>query len=150
MGPTFEGFAAEAEQHGVSESSINRGMVTLARSREAMREADALLLVTAPEDQAGSPGGKLYEYLAACRPILAVPGTDEFVADILQRTGHGVCAPDAEDVQAALERLASGSLIAPSWPSADLDEFTWAARSRQLVDVFESCLAQRAERVGVS
>ena len=110
-----------------------------------MRDADALLLVTAPEGLAGSPGGKLYEYLAACRPILAVPGTDEFVADVLQRTGHGVCAPDAEAVQAALERLASGSLIAPSWPSADLEEFTWAARSRQLVDVFESCLARRTE-----
>ena len=66
------------------------------------------------------------------------------MADVLQRTGHGVCAPDAEAVQAALERLASGSLIAPSWPSADLQGFTWAARSRQLVDVFESCLARRS------
>ena len=42
------------------------------------------------------------------------------------------------------------SLIAPSWPSADLEEFTWAARSRQLVDVFESCLAPHTNGEAVS
>jgi glycosyl transferase family 4 len=145
MGKTFEPFRAEAARSGVSGILIDRGVVSLERSREAMLDADVLLLVTAPDGYAGSPGGKLYEYLAACRPVLAVPGTDEFVADVLRRTGHGVCAPDADAVFAALEQLASGSLAVPSWPSAGLQSFTWSARSLLLAEIFDLVIAPSNE-----
>lgn len=141
MGKTFDHFREEAQGSGMAGTLFDCGQVSLDESREAMRDADALLLVTAPEGYTGSPGGKLYEYLAACRPILAVPGTDEFVADVLHRTEHGVCAPNADAVCAALERLASGTLTAPSWSPADLQAFTWSARSRLLADIFKSVIA---------
>jgi glycosyltransferase involved in cell wall biosynthesis len=141
MGPSFDRFRAEAQMSGMSEALIDGGIVSLARSREAMREADALLLVTTSDGLAGSPGGKLYEYLAASKPIIAVPGTDEYAADVLRRTGRGVGAADPDAVCTALVELAAGSLAVPPWPSADLEEFTWGARSRLVADVFERCLA---------
>jgi hypothetical protein len=137
MGPTFDLFRAEAERSGSSGLLVDRGVVSLARSRAAMLDADALLLVTAPDTITGIPGGKLYEYLAACRPILAVPGSDPFVRDVLERTRHGWCLDDADAVRIALERLAAGTLTVPSWPSHALEEFTWSARGRQLAEIFE-------------
>ena len=137
VGPTFDIFQVEAERTGLSHALIDRGVVSLNGSRRAMCDADALLLVTAPDTYAGAPGGKLYEYLAACRPILAVQGLDPFVADVLRRTGHGLCLGDAEAVRTALAQLAGGSLTTPSWPSPALHEFTWSNRSRQLADVFD-------------
>jgi glycosyltransferase involved in cell wall biosynthesis len=142
LGPSFEGFRAEAQRSGMADAVIDRGIVSLARSREAMREADALLLVTTRDGLAGSPGGKLYEYLAASTPVLAVPGTDEYAADVLRRTGRGFSAPGADDVCAALLKVASASLGALPFPSPELNEFTWEARSRLLSDVFERCLGR--------
>ena len=137
LGPTFDIFRVEAERTSLSDALIDRGVVSLTPSREAMHDADALLLVTAPENYGGAPGGKLYEYLAACRPILAVTGLDPFVADVLKRTGHGLCLETADAVTVALAQLAAGSLATPPWPSPALEEFTWPARSRQLAEVFD-------------
>ncbi len=149
LGPSFERFRAEARRSGMSEAVVDRGVVSLDRSRHAMCEADALLLVTTSDGLLGSPGGKLYEYLAASKPILAVPGTDEYAADVLRRTGRGIGAATANGVRSALEQLASGSLALPPWPSAALEEFTWAARTRLLSDVFERRLERTGHPVGV-
>lgn len=144
MGPTFDRVQTEAEREGMAEALVDLGIVSLERSREAMRDADVLLLPTAVEGSTRSSGGKLYEYLAASTPILAIPGIDGFVADVLGRTEHGVCAPDGGAVLEALERVASGSLSVPPWPGPELDEFTWPMRARALADVFEACLGRRA------
>ena len=67
------------------------------RSLELQRDSEALLLLI-PE--AGGRGrgvlsGKVFEYLAAERPILAVVPTDGAAADLLRATGAGVVvAPD--------------------------------------------------------
>ena len=145
LGPSFRELFEEAQRSGVAEVLIDGGVVSLEESRQAMLNADVLLLIPSATGFS-SPGGKFYEYLAACRPILAVPGTDLFVEDALRRTRHGLCAQGVDAVQVALTELASGSWVAPSWPSAGLEEFTWAGRSRQLAEVFESCLERRTKR----
>jgi len=60
----------------------------------AMRSADALLLVsnTTPGAEATVPG-KLFEYLAVGRPVLAVAPPDSSTADVLESTGGGRLAP---------------------------------------------------------
>ena len=70
------------------------------RSLELQRDSEALLLLI-PE--AGGRGrgvlsGKVFEYLAAQRPILAVVPTDGAAAELLRDTGAGVVvAPDDID-----------------------------------------------------
>jgi glycosyltransferase involved in cell wall biosynthesis len=79
------------------------------RSLELQRDSEALLLLI-PE--AGGRGrgvlsGKVFEYLAAERPILAVVPPDGAAADLIRETGTGVVvAPDdVPAIRAALQEL---------------------------------------------
>jgi glycosyltransferase involved in cell wall biosynthesis len=74
---------------------------TLARERTA----DLLLLVanTTPGAQATVPG-KLFEYLASGRPVLAIAPRESATADVLARTGGGWLA-DSADSEAIYRRL---------------------------------------------
>jgi glycosyltransferase involved in cell wall biosynthesis len=79
------------------------------RSLELQRDSEALLLLI-PE--AGGRGrgvlsGKVFEYLAAERPILAVVPPDGAAADLIRETGAGVVvAPDdVPAIRAALQEL---------------------------------------------
>ena len=64
---------------------------------QIMKDAYVLLLLTiAPIGMSGKPydakgilTGKLYEYLAAQRPIIGIGPVDGEVADILRETGYG-------------------------------------------------------------
>jgi glycosyltransferase involved in cell wall biosynthesis len=79
------------------------------RSLELQRDSDVLLLLI---PDAGGRGkgvlsGKVFEYLAAERPILAVVPPDGAAADLIRQTGAGVVvAPDdVEGMTAALRDL---------------------------------------------
>jgi glycosyltransferase involved in cell wall biosynthesis len=73
---------------------------------DALKEqlkASALLLLT----HAGEKGvltGKVFDYLAAGRPILAVPDDRAEVASLLQRTGAGLSCSGAEAIAAQLQQ----------------------------------------------
>jgi glycosyltransferase involved in cell wall biosynthesis len=77
------------------------------RSLELQRDSEALLLLI-PE--AGGRGrgvlsGKVFEYLAAERPILAAVPPDGAAAELIRETGAGVVAPP-DDPEALKEALA--------------------------------------------
>ncbi len=89
------------------------------RSLELQRDSEALLLLV---PDAGGRGrgvlsGKVFEYLAAERPILAAVPPDGAAADLIRETGAGVVAApdDAEAIRAALEVLHA------RWRAGDLD-----------------------------
>ena len=86
------------------------GQFDHAATIEAMRAADAFLLVanTTPGAEATVPG-KLFEYLAVGRPVLAVAPPDSSTADVLQQTGGGWLAPadDPDAIAAVLSRAFS-------------------------------------------
>jgi len=89
------------------------------RSLELQRDSDALLLLI-PE--AGGRGrgvlsGKVFEYLAAERPILAAVPPDGAAAALIRETGTGVVAPP-DDVQALRGALAE---LVERWRAGQLD-----------------------------
>ncbi len=76
------------------------------RSLELQRDSEALLLLI-PEAAGRGKGvlsGKVFEYLAAERPVLAVVPPDGAAAGLIRETGAGVVAPP-EDVDAIAEAL---------------------------------------------
>jgi glycosyltransferase involved in cell wall biosynthesis len=83
------------------------GQLDHASALAAMRRAAVLLLVanTTPGAEATVPG-KLFEYLAAARPILAVAPLDSSTADVLGQTGGGWLAPagDANAIACVLQK----------------------------------------------
>ncbi len=69
----------------------------------AQQESQGLLLLHwGGEREAGVFTGKIFEYLAARRPILLVGGDEGVLADLLRETGAGIRATTQPEVEAAL------------------------------------------------
>lgn len=72
---------------------------------EKQRESQLLLLFNWEDPrQRGVYSGKVFEYLAARRPILATGGADSVVTDLLKETNAGVDAHVVEDIENALAK----------------------------------------------
>src|SRR5207249_4555985 len=78
------------------------------------RAADVLVLVTSGVRR-GEATGKLFEYLAAGRPILVL-GSGSAAADIVVRAGAGTAIPvrDADAATEALRQVLAGEIPVPS------------------------------------
>jgi glycosyltransferase involved in cell wall biosynthesis len=93
--------------------------VSRRRSLELQRDSEALLLLI-PEASGRGRGvlsGKVFEYLAAERPILAAVPPDGAAAALLRETGAGIVVPpdDVPATRAALEGLHA------RWRTGELD-----------------------------
>jgi glycosyltransferase involved in cell wall biosynthesis len=96
---------------------------------ELQRDSDALLLLLPEAGGRGRtvPSGKIYEYLAAERPILAAVPTDGVAADLVRSAGSGVVvAPD--DVEALSSAIAG---LRKRWQAGALDGSTLSAELRE-------------------
>jgi glycosyltransferase involved in cell wall biosynthesis len=98
------------------------------RALAVQRDSEALLLLI-PEAAGRGRGvlsGKVFEYLAAERPILAVVPPDGAAADLLRETGTGVVAAP-EDVDGIASALAG---LHARWKAGALDGTTLSAHHR--------------------
>jgi glycosyltransferase involved in cell wall biosynthesis len=116
------------------------------RSLELQRDSDVLLLLI---PDAGGRGkgvlsGKVFEYLAAERPILAVVPPDGAAAELIRETGAGiVVAPgDVEGIAAALRELHArwqdGSLDGAPLSEEWRDKVSRRTRVEELAQLLES------------
>ena len=116
------------------------------RSLELQRESEALLLLI-PEAAGRGRGvlsGKVFEYIAAERPILAVVPPGGAAAKLLRDTGAGtVVAPeDVDGIRAALvdlhARWRDGGLDAPPLTPEWRERLSRGARVEELADLLKS------------
>jgi glycosyltransferase involved in cell wall biosynthesis len=121
------------------------GHVTRAASLELQRRADALLLVTAARNR-GEATGKLFEYLGAGRPILALAEGNE-AARIVRETGTGmtVAPDDPAAIADALELLVERGLP-HGGDSSRLAPYLYPAPAVAMEDEIERAIAQRGRR----
>jgi glycosyltransferase involved in cell wall biosynthesis len=116
-----------------------------ADSLRLQRDSEALLLLV-PE--AGGRGrgvlsGKVFEYIAAGRPILAVVPPDGAAADLIRETGSGVVAApdDVAGIRSAFEelhaRFANGGLPAVELSDDDRDRLSRRARVEDMATLLE-------------
>jgi glycosyltransferase involved in cell wall biosynthesis len=114
-----------------------------AESLRMQRDSEALLLLV---PDAGGRGkgvlsGKVYEYIAAGRPILAVVPPDGAAAGLVRETGSGlVVAPDdVEGIRDALvelhRRFANGGLPSVALERRDADRLSRRARVEEMADL---------------
>lgn len=89
---------------GLSGMVRQGGQVSRGESLRRQRESQLLLLLNWEDPEAGAVYPlKLFEYLAAQRPVLASGGRpQDDVASILRETGAGVYAPTVERVEEAI------------------------------------------------
>jgi len=119
-----------------------------AETRALQRRADLLLLwKPAGADYRTMVPGKLYEYLDAGRPVLALLDPGEEAAELVRRAGGAIAPPGKrEPLAAAIEEryLAwrGGARPAPQ-RAAWLDEHTRARLAGRLSGVLDSLVAER-------
>jgi len=110
------------------------------------RDSEALLLLV---PDAGGRGkgvlsGKVFEYIAAGRPILAAVPPDGAAAQLIRETGAGVvAAPDDVDaIKAALvelhSRFANGGLASVELAKPDEDRLSRRARVEEMASLLRS------------
>jgi glycosyltransferase involved in cell wall biosynthesis len=137
-----------AEALGLGERLELHPYVPHRRALELQRDSDALLLLI-PEAGGRGKGvlsGKVFEYLAAERPILAAVPPDGAAARLLEETGAAVVAPpgDVAALRAALEELharwAEGALDGTMLSEAWKERLSRAARVEELAEVLRAAV----------
>jgi glycosyltransferase involved in cell wall biosynthesis len=115
-------------------------------SLRLQRDSDALLLLIPEADGRGRGilSGKVFEYLAAERPVLAVVPPDGAAAELVRETGAGLVAgpDDVPGIRDALLELHSrwrdgglnGTPLTPEWR----DKLSRASRVEELAELLES------------
>ena len=116
------------------------------RALELQRDSEALLLLLPEAGGRGKtvPSGKIFEYLAAERPILAAVPPDGAAAQRVREAGAGIVVPP-DDVDAIASALAG---LVKRWRAGALDgaplrpdlraRLSRRARTRELANLLES------------
>ena len=137
-----------AEQLGLGDRLELIPYAPRAASLELQRDSDALLLLI-PEAGGRGKGvlsGKVFEYLASGRPILAAVPPDGAAADLIRETGAGVVAPpdDVEALKAALVelegRFRNGGLPDVELPEEARERLSRRARCEETAELLRSLL----------
>ncbi|HEY1832977.1 MAG TPA: glycosyltransferase [Solirubrobacteraceae bacterium] len=110
------------------------------------READVLILITSRNR--GEATGKLYEYMAAGRPVLALAADNE-AARIVRETnlGRAVAPDDAEAVLEGLEDALAGTLQATYAPQGT-ERYSYPPLAERMAAIVETAIERRAARRG--
>lgn len=104
---------------------------------ELQRTAD-VLIVPIGDRKPGVATGKVYEYLAANRPILVI-GEDSAAAGIVTVCRAGVaCANNPASIAAALATLDGSASFAPS--THDVDQFSWDRLGQRFAEAIEEAI----------
>ncbi|MBS7632034.1 glycosyltransferase [Candidatus Bathyarchaeota archaeon] len=103
-GPHNEQLASCAEKLGLSDIVKQHGVISRQASLEKQRESQILLLLNWEDAQErGVHTGKIFEYLASQRPILATGGFgDDAVSKLLIETDSGIYCSDKNAIKEAL------------------------------------------------
>jgi glycosyltransferase involved in cell wall biosynthesis len=137
-------FPSEVQSRGLSTSIKQLGQIAYADSLHRMQTTDILLLIHSPGYRVGVPA-KLYEYLGAGRPILALAEPDSDIGWVLRESGvlHRIAPPtDVAKIRHALVELTravqAGHAATPD-PAA-LAQFTRERMAQRFADCLDSCV----------
>jgi len=105
-GPKETWLQNEVDQLGLSDVVEINGYVPRDVSLKKQRESQILLILNWNHaDETGTLPAKVFEYLAAKRPILAIGGPKGALSNLLEETGAGYHASDLSDVRDCLIHL---------------------------------------------
>ena len=105
-GPKTEWLDKEIEHYALSRIVKQCGTIPRQVALEKQRESQILLLLKWEDPQErGVYPGKIFEYLAARRPVLATGGSSDVITGLLNETKAGIDAPTIPDIKDALGKL---------------------------------------------
>jgi glycosyltransferase involved in cell wall biosynthesis len=139
----------DSEEEGLIAPLRSRGLVrhvgllSRAESMALQRQADALVLITSPDVVWELPG-KLFEYLGARRPVVALARDNE-AARVVRETGIGwtVAPDDPAAIAALLRELASGRAQPITYEEQRIAPFVYPEPARRMAEEVERAIAGR-------
>jgi len=131
------------QSFGLQHMIMHHGLVTYKSSLQIQCSADILLFPSYPDR--GVYSGKLFEYLAAQRPILYIGPKDNVAAKLIQNRGAGCIADQRDDIVAQLRlwiatKQADGTI--PSLPSSVKQGLSREEQTFYLEQFLEEIIAQ--------
>jgi glycosyltransferase involved in cell wall biosynthesis len=132
-----------ARDLGIDEAWEETGFVPFGRAVAAQRSADALLLLIPHANGRGDSvlSGKVFEYLAARRPVLAAVPPDGAAAALVRSAGAGEvvdsddAAAQSRAVEAMVDRHQNGGLPDIELPAGLGERMSRRARAGELAEV---------------
>lgn len=86
--------------------ALQCGIIPHEEVLKKQRESQLLLLLNWIDSrEKGVYTGKIFEYLASRRPILAIGGSRSVVTDLLEETDSGVCVTNLQDLKDTIKRM---------------------------------------------
>jgi len=135
----------EAQNYGLADIVIQYGQVSVEESIQKQRETQVLLfLMYQDPNEVGAVSSKIFEYLAAMRPILAVGGYSDTPSDLITQTGYGVWAPSVKDVENELEKsykeYKDNGKVTFHANSSVIDKYNRLELTRKFSEIFENLI----------
>jgi glycosyltransferase involved in cell wall biosynthesis len=124
---------------GVADLIEHVGLLDRSEVSALQRSGDVLVLITSADSQQAT--GKLFEYLSAGKPILALADGNE-AERLVRETGTGVVVPpdDVDAIADALRRAARGDLAREYAPNG-VEQYAYPHLAEQMADVIEQAIA---------
>jgi hypothetical protein len=141
-GPEAGWIDKQAERYGLTDIVKQFGMVPREIALTKQRESQLLLLLKWNDPkQRGAYLAKIFEYLAARRPILAVGGFPDVVDQLLGETKAGVCGQTREDIMALLPRLyqeyKSAGAVSYSGDESEISKYSHREMAKKFASVLD-------------
>jgi hypothetical protein len=109
------------------------------------RSADVLLLLTAADTSAAT--GKIFEYLGAGRPIIALARESNQAAQIVRETNTGVAvAPDDRAAIGDALRLAASGELQRRYAPRNIERYNYPGPAQAMAELVEEAIARKASR----
>ena len=141
-GPEGGWIDKQAEHYGLTDIVKQFGMVPREIALNKQRESQLLLLLKWNDPkQRGAYSAKIFEYLAARRPVLAVGGFHDVVSELLDETKAGVSGQTGEDIKAVLLRLyqeyRSTGVVSYSGDETETNKYSHREMARKFASILD-------------
>jgi len=141
-GPYLKWLDREIEKYGLAGIAMQYGQLTMPEAVKKQRESQLLLLLKWEDPkERGWHSGKIYEYLAAQRPVLATGGSSDVLEELISETRAGICAFSVRDTEQALRELyqeyAQSGAIAYHGTASTLDKYSHREMARKFAEVLD-------------
>jgi len=133
----------QADRHGLGNIVKQFGIVPRQFALNKQRESQVLLLLkwNDPEER-GYYSAKIFEYLAARRPIFAVGGFDDVISDLLEKTRAGTWCSTSEEAKGMLKELydeyKTAGKVTYKGDEIKINKYSQREMARQFAEVLDS------------